>query len=446
MKYLKYLIFALLSIDANAVCTLSNCAASEAAQVIANGYLATIAAGGGGGGSSNIATWAGVAVDLGAGTTGAGTLRVVLPTNQAPLAVTGTFWQATQPVSGTFWQATQPVSLASLPTLPAGTNVIGHVIVDTAPTTTITGAVTANLGTIAGAATAAKQPALGIAGTPSTDVITIQGISGGTNVNVNCASGCSGGGSSNIVTWNGVTVDLGAGTTGAGTLRVVLPTDQSALSITSSDITNISSAVTAPSIVSPAPSAISVQGFPGGSAYPISVRAEHSDGGDLANLSLLSDWRNNWTNSGGNPVIAAGVFLQGIPDSNGDPVDIATGTGSVNTGTIRVTIGTDQPAVAVTAAAGTPTNHSGTIASGGTAQSLMSANPARKKYRIQNQDTTEVLCFNDDGGTAVLNGGDSYCISPGGSAIAGGYYESESQAAISIIAATTGHKFSASEY
>jgi hypothetical protein len=31
----------------------------------------------------------------------------------ASIAVTGTFWQATQPVSGTFWQATQPVSLAS---------------------------------------------------------------------------------------------------------------------------------------------------------------------------------------------------------------------------------------------------------------------------------------------------------------------------------------------
>src|SRR4030043_517156 len=28
----------------------------------------------------------------------------------ASVAVTGTFWQATQPVSGTFWQATQPVS------------------------------------------------------------------------------------------------------------------------------------------------------------------------------------------------------------------------------------------------------------------------------------------------------------------------------------------------
>lgn len=29
------------------------------------------------------------------------------------VAVTGTFWQATQPVSGTFWQTTQPVSVAA---------------------------------------------------------------------------------------------------------------------------------------------------------------------------------------------------------------------------------------------------------------------------------------------------------------------------------------------
>lgn len=38
---------------------------------------------------------------------------------QATQPVSGTFWQATQPVSGTFWQATQPVSAASLP-LPTG--------------------------------------------------------------------------------------------------------------------------------------------------------------------------------------------------------------------------------------------------------------------------------------------------------------------------------------
>ncbi len=39
--------------------------------------------------------------------------------NPGTIAVTGTFWQATQPVSGTFWQATQPVSLTSQP-LPTG--------------------------------------------------------------------------------------------------------------------------------------------------------------------------------------------------------------------------------------------------------------------------------------------------------------------------------------
>jgi hypothetical protein len=70
------------------------------------------------------------------------------------VAVTGTFWQATQPVSGTFWQATQPVSLASVPShdvgtvttvttvsaltaitnaLPAGDNNIGNVDVVTLP-------------------------------------------------------------------------------------------------------------------------------------------------------------------------------------------------------------------------------------------------------------------------------------------------------------------------
>ena len=54
-------------------------------------------------------------------------------------------------VTGTFWQATQPVSAASLP-LPTG------------------------------AATAAKQPALGTAGSASADVITVQGIASMTPV------------------------------------------------------------------------------------------------------------------------------------------------------------------------------------------------------------------------------------------------------------------------
>src|SRR6185437_673191 len=102
--------------------------------------------------------------------TSANSFPVVIASDQAALAVTGTFFQATQ-----------PVSLASLPTLAAGTNVIGHVVVDTAPTTAITAAA---LPLPSGASTAAKQPALGTAGTASSDVLTIQGIASMTAVKV----------------------------------------------------------------------------------------------------------------------------------------------------------------------------------------------------------------------------------------------------------------------
>ena len=76
-------------------------------------------------------------------------------------AGTGTFTvdgsAVTQPVSGTFFQATQPVSAVSLP-LPTG------------------------------AATEAKQPALGTAGASASDVISVQGIASGTALPVSVAS------------------------------------------------------------------------------------------------------------------------------------------------------------------------------------------------------------------------------------------------------------------
>lgn len=78
----------------------------------------------------NITQLGGAAVPIGTGLE-ATAVRVTLATDSTGLvsiddnggsitvdgtvAVTGTFWQATQPVSGTFWQATQPVSLASVP-------------------------------------------------------------------------------------------------------------------------------------------------------------------------------------------------------------------------------------------------------------------------------------------------------------------------------------------
>jgi hypothetical protein len=79
--------------------------------------------------------------------------------DNASLAVTGSFWQATQPVSGSFWQATQPVSLAT--NTPDVTDrsarLLGHVTVDNASlavtgtfwqaTQPVSGTVTANAGT-----------------------------------------------------------------------------------------------------------------------------------------------------------------------------------------------------------------------------------------------------------------------------------------------------------
>jgi hypothetical protein len=113
--------------------------------------------------------------------------------DNASLAVTGSFWQATQPVSGTFWQATQPVSLAT--NTPDVTDraarLLGHVTVDNA-SLAVTGTFwqatqpisAASLPLPSGAATSAKQPALGTAGTASADVLSVQGVASMTALKV----------------------------------------------------------------------------------------------------------------------------------------------------------------------------------------------------------------------------------------------------------------------
>ena len=100
----------------------------------------------------------------------AASMPVVLPVAQDPVA----YWQ-----SG----GASLVAFASAPTVVLGTGsaAIGSVTVTSAPTTAITAA---SLPLPAGAATSAKQPALGTAGTPSADVLSVQGISGGTAIKV----------------------------------------------------------------------------------------------------------------------------------------------------------------------------------------------------------------------------------------------------------------------
>lgn len=81
-----------------------------------------------------------------------------------------------------------------------------------------------------GASTAAKQPALGTAGTASADVITIQGIAAMTKLLVTPDSvALPANQSVNVAQLAGTTTDTNSGTKSAGTLRVVLATDQPAL-------------------------------------------------------------------------------------------------------------------------------------------------------------------------------------------------------------------------
>ncbi len=98
--------------------------------------------------------------------------------------------------------------------------------------------------------------------------------------------------------------------------------------------------------------------------------------------------------------------------------------------------------IPVSASTSTRTNRSGTITTGGAAQNLMPANASRKYLLLQNPSTaTESLWFTELGVDAV-QAPPSMELQPGQS------YESALDVpvtAISIIAATTGHAFTARE-
>ncbi len=84
------------------------------------------------------------------------------------------------------------------------------------------------------------------------------------------------------------------------------------------------------------------------------------------------------------------------------------------------------------------TNRSGTITTGGTAQQLAAANTSRLSLTGQNISAGD-LWINETGGTAAVNGAGSYRI-PAGSA-----FSVATNRAISIIGATTGQAFTATE-
>lgn len=93
-------------------------------------------------------------------------------------------------------------------------------------------------------------------------------------------------------------------------------------------------------------------------------------------------------------------------------------------------------------------NLSGTITSGGAAQTLSAARGGipRKGWSVYNSSAAD-LYVNDVGGTASVSDGLSYKIVPGAMlAINPQSIESVSQSSISIIGGTTGQTFVAREW
>jgi hypothetical protein len=170
--------------------------------------------------------------------------------------VSGTFWQATQPVSGTFWQATQPVSgtVTTTPPSNASTNVTQW-----AGTALDVNSGTKSAGTLR-VVLATDQPALTNKLLVTPDSVALPANQ---SVNVNQLAGTA--------------TSVNSGTKDAGTLRVVLATDQPAL-------TN-KLLVTPDSVALPANQSVNVNQF-GGSA---AVTGTGASGSGVPRVTVAND-------------------------------------------------------------------------------------------------------------------------------------------------------------
>lgn len=107
-----------------------------------------------------------------------------------------------------------------------------------------------------GASTAAKQPALGTAGTASADVISVQGIASMTKLLVTPDANSA----VNVAQINGVTVLMGNGASGTGAQRVTIANDSTGILAGITTVTTVStvSAVTAVGTITPGTAASSL--------------------------------------------------------------------------------------------------------------------------------------------------------------------------------------------
>lgn len=265
----------------------------------------------------------------------------------------------------------------------------------------ISGTVTANLGTIDGAATAARQPALGTAGTPSADVLSVQGIASGTPQPVSDASGSL---TVDAPVGTPVFVRLSDGTTAIATLPVSGP-------LTDAQLRAVAVPVSGTFWQATQPVSGSVTANAGTGPFPISDNA-----GSLTVDAPVGTPAFVRLSDGASPITALPV--------------------TDNAGSLTV-----DGTVTANPATGALTDRSGTITTGGTAQQAMAANATRKYLLIQNSSDT-AMWFNFT--TTAVADSPSFYLSPnGGSFVQEGSFVSTE--AISIICATTGKKWTAKE-
>jgi len=157
------------------------------------------------------------------------------------------------------------------------------------------------------------------------------------------------------------------------------------------------------------------------------------------------------TTGGGGGGGGAVTIADGADVAQGATADAAATAGSTGTLSAKLRLMTTQLASVITNTSAvssavnvTPTNCSGTIAAGGTAQNAFTAGATKHGFTIMNLSTEDMwVSFTT---TAAADTVASYLLNPSSTGVAGGSYSTPSgfgmNTALSVVGATTGNKFS----
>ena len=123
---------------------------------------------------------------------------------------------------------------------------------------------------------------------------------------------------------------------------------------------------------------------------------------------------------------------------SGDTVSYDLGNGRWRNADVVVSVDRSGNSIGSSAlAAGT--DRSGSITLGGTAQVIAAGNTSRVALVGQNIDPSEDMWINEIGGTATANTAGSWLVP------AKATFSIDTNRSVSVVAATTGHKFTATE-